>query len=83
MKKMGFVLRYWFWSFEDNSEGMNSKYVGPWFLSRWLDVMIKVHKLIEFPACKKNIKVFTLYYQVVRNRGLIFEKWNLTFKLAF
>jgi hypothetical protein len=34
MTKMGFVLRHWFWSFEDNSEGVNSKYLGPWFLSR-------------------------------------------------
>ena len=60
MTKMGFVLRHWFWSFEDNSEGVNSKYLGPWFLSRWLDVMIKVHTLIEFLAYKTILQ--PLYY---------------------
>ena len=57
---MGFVLRHWFWSFEDNSEGVNSKYLGPWFLSRWLDVMIKVHTLIEFLSCKTNLHIISI-----------------------
>ena len=79
MTKMGFVLRHWFWSFEDNSEGNNSKYLGPWFLSRWLDVLIKVHTLIEFLTCKTNLQplFYWLAHQIV-SRILNSESTNLS-----